>query len=303
MLKGVLTALVTPFKDDAYSVDYEDWSNLIEWQISSGVDGLVVFGTTGESATLTKDEKIELTKKAIEVNKGRVPIIVGSCNNNTKESVEFSKKLASLGADAALAVCPYYNKPTQAGLVNHFSTLAKDSGLPIIVYNIPGRTNVKLSIDSFKTLSKVDGIVGVKQAVDSVSDIVELSAVLDGTKVKLFAGDDPITYSVMTYGGVGVVSASANIALKQFKDIIDFANAGEMKKALKVQQDLMPLIETLFLETNPAPVKEALKMMGKIKSSTLRLPLVQVSAETEMKLKSILPNYVSSKKKEVVNGI
>ncbi len=292
MFKGVLTALVTPFKEDPNIIDYDDFASLIEWQIASGVDGLVIFGTSGEAATLTKEEKIELTKKAIEVNKGRVPIIVGSGNNNTKESIELSKKLAELGADAALAISPYYNKPTQEGLVNHFNELAKHSNLPIIIYNIPSRTNVKLSIDSFKKLSKIDSIVGVKQAVDSVSDLVELSSAIKGSKIKLYAGDDPLTYSIMSYGGVGVISASANIAVKEFKEIIDSYNSGNFEQALSAQQNLMPLIYSMFLETNPAPVKKALQLMGKIKSSSLRLPLVQIKTETEERLKLELKKVI-----------
>ena len=288
MFQGVLTALVTPFKEDPYQIDYEDWENLIEWQIASGVDGLVIFGTSGEAATLTKEEKVKLTKKAIEINKGRVPIIVGSGNNNTKESIELSRTLAELGADAALAISPYYNKPTQTGLVNHFTELAKHSNLPIIIYNIPSRTNVKLAIDSFRKLSKVDSIIGVKQAVDSVSDLVELSAVTKGTKIKLYAGDDPLTYSIMNYGGVGVISASANIALKEFKQIIDSYNSGNHEEALRAQQDLIPLIRAMFLETNPAPVKKALQIMGKIKSASLRLPLVQIKPETELEIKKVI---------------
>lgn len=292
MLKGVNTAIITPFKLEHGQavIDYTSWANLIEWQISQGVDGLTLFGTTGESATLTPEEKILLTKSAVEVVKGRIPLIVGSGSNNTKASIELTQSLRNFGVDAALAISPYYNKPTQAGLIAHFSAIAKEGGLPVVVYNIPARTNVKINIETFSELTKVPGIIGVKQAVDSIVELTELAGVLAGSKIEILAGDDPLVYAVMTVGGKGVISASANVAPKKFKEIITFAQAGKWNEALKIQQDLLPLINALFAETNPGPVKAALEIMKKIPCSAMRLPLVDISATTREELKKVLPN-------------
>ena len=290
MFKGVITAIITPFKLEQGNsvIDYKAWTEFVEWQISEGIDGLTLFGTTGEAATLTTEEKIQLTKVTVEIVNGRIPLIVGSGNNNTKASVELTQKLKTLGVDAALAISPYYNKPTQAGLFAHFSAIANEGGLPLILYNIPGRTNVKISTDTFKKLTKVSGIVGVKQAVDSISELVELAGVLSGSKIDILAGDDPLVYTVMTVGGKGVISASANVAPRRFKELVTLANEGKWNEALKVQQELIPLINALFLETNPGPVKSALEMMGKIPSASMRLPLVDIMAETKAELKKVL---------------
>ncbi len=293
MIKGVNTAIITPFKieNGESIVDYNSFANLIEWQISEGVDGLTLFGTTGEAATLTNEEKIQLTKFVVEIVKSRIQLIVGTGNNNTKASIELTKILSNTGVDAALAISPYYNKPTQAGLVAHFSAIAKEGGLPVVIYNIPARTNVNINIETFKELTKVNGIIGVKHAVDSVTELIELAGVLEGSKIDIFAGDDPLVFSVMTVGGKGVISASANVAPRKFKQLVTLANAGKWNEALKIQQELLPLINAMFVETNPGPAKAALEIMKKIQSASMRLPLVDVSPNTREQIKKALTNY------------
>lgn len=286
MFEGVLSALVTPFKDGGDEIDYHAWQSLIEWQLSCGIHGIVAFGTTGESATLSVEEKIQLAKTAVEVVGGKVPVIAGSGTNNTAASIHLTQKLKEVGIDGILAVTPYYNKPTQEGIFQHFSALADKGGLPVILYNIPSRTNLSISIPTFSRLAPNPNIVGVKQAADSVSELMELSSVLAGHGVALLAGDDPLVYSVMSVGGKGVISASANVIPSYFVDLVKAAQSGDMAKALAVQQEVLPLVRALFMETNPSPAKYVLKEMGKIPSSRVRLPLVQITDATAQHLKS-----------------
>jgi 4-hydroxy-tetrahydrodipicolinate synthase len=287
MFEGVLSALVTPFKDNGSQIDTEAWKSLIEWQIACGVGGLVVFGTTGESATLSVDEKLHLAETAVQVANGRLPIVAGSGSNNTNASVNLSKQLKTLGVDGVLAVTPYYNKPTQEGIFQHFSAIANEGGLPVVLYNIPSRTNLTISMETFARLAQNPNIVGLKQAADSVSDLLELSKILETTNVNLLAGDDPLVYSVMSVGGKGVISASANVLPEEFVSLVSAAQSSDMQTALKIQQDLLPKIRALFLETNPSPAKFVLKKMGRIPCSCVRLPLVEVSDTTADKLSLI----------------
>lgn len=290
MFKGTLTALITPFRPeprDNPAVDYDTLTKLVEWQIQSGVQGLVPCGTTAESVTLTHDEKISVIKRVMEVTKKRVPIIVGTGTNCTRDSVALSREVKELGADGVLVVSPYYNKPTQEGLYQHFKTVAEQGGLPVVLYNIPGRTAVEILPETFGRLAKVPGIVAVKEATGSAGRIMDIVEYTDG-KLAMFAGDDNITYLVMSVGGQGVISASANVIPKEMIAITEHALNNRWKESLQAQVAALPAIRALFTETNPAPAKAALQMMGKIPHETLRLPLVSVKDETRAILKKAL---------------
>jgi len=288
MFEGVFSALITPFDESGENIDFDAWRSLIESQIKSGVHGLVVFGTTGESATLSLAEKMELAKSAVEISAGRVPVIAGSGSNSTKASVELTQSLKKLGVQGALTVVPYYNKPTQEGLYRHFSELADKGGLPVVLYNVPSRTNISISIETFKRLVVNPNIVAVKQASDSAGELIELAAVLQGTGTNLMAGDDPLLYFVMSLGGTGIVSASANVIPEKFVSIYNEMKAGNACKALETQIEILPVINSFFMETNPTPVKRALSMMGKIPFDSVRLPLVRANKSTEETLRKVL---------------
>ncbi len=290
MFRGVHTAIVTPFvESDSLQpkIDLDAFASLVQWQIDEGVDGLVVFGTTGESATLTKDEKLLLAKKAVEVSAGAVPITAGSGSNNTSETLEFTKALADTGVDACLAVAPYYNKPSQGGILKHFTTLADQGGLPVVLYNVPSRTVTKIEVSTFSELVQHENIVAIKQAVDSSAEMLALTHCAKG-KAAILAGDDPLLYTVLSMGGTGVISASANVILSDLLRIVKAWEAGDRETALLEQQLALPKINALFSETNPAPAKAALRMMSKIPSEQLRLPLVPVQEETRSLLREVL---------------
>jgi 4-hydroxy-tetrahydrodipicolinate synthase len=290
MFRGVHTAIVTPFVESSSlqpKVDLDAFASLVQWQIDEGADGLVVFGTTGESATLSKEEKLSLAKKAVELANGKIPITAGSGSNNTYETIEFTKALQDTGVDACLAVAPYYNKPTQGGLLKHFTSLADEGGLPVVLYNVPSRTVTKIEVSTFRDLVQHENIVAVKQAVDSSAELLELSSCAKGSAA-ILAGDDPLLYTVLSMGGTGVISASSNVILKELLSVVEAWEKGDIESALVAQQGALPKINALFSETNPAPAKAALKMMGLIPSEQLRLPLVPVSERTRELLRNVL---------------
>lgn len=290
MFSGAIPALVTPFRNDPPGkpdIDFEALEGLVEWQLANGVSGFVVAGTTGEAATLDAEEKIELTRRVIGWVKGRVPVIVGTGSNNTRATVEMTRAMRELGADGALVVCPYYNKPTQEGLFRHFKSVADEGGLPVIVYNVPGRTGVDMSAETFGRLSALDNIVAAKQAVDSISKLMELVSAVDG-RMDILAGNCDITWAVMAVGGKGVISTAANIIPRQMSEIVSLAEQEKMEDSLKLQCEVLPIIRALFSETNPIPVKAALAMSGKIPNDTLRLPLVPAGDATRALLRRVL---------------
>ncbi len=290
MFTGTFPALVTPFKNAPQTcpeVDYNAWEALIEWQIKCGVEGIVIYGSTGEAATLSKEEKLEITKRTVQLVKRRIQIIAGTGSNNTRDSIELTKKVKELGVDAALAVSPYYNKPTQEGLYQHFTAIAEEGGLPVIVYNIPARSVVEISTATFARLAKHPGIVAVKQSVDSIAKLIELAEVAND-QFTILAGDDPIIYGMMVVGGKGTISASASVFPEKIKAIVDAGLKGDWTACLKLQCQALPYINALFSETNPIPAKAALKLMGKIPNDTMRLPLVSASEKTKELLRSLL---------------
>jgi 4-hydroxy-tetrahydrodipicolinate synthase len=287
MFSGVLSALVTPFiSNEDTEIDWNSFDDLLEWQLSSGVHGLVLYGTTGESATLSTLEKIEILKRAKAIVKGRVPLIIGAGTNSTNGTLEFIEEVKDLKPEALLAVAPYYNKPSQEGMYRHFEKIAIDGGLPLVLYNVPSRTVVEISVETLIRLANVKNIVALKQATDSVSNLTELGLKISN-KISLLAGDDPVFLYTMLMGGKGIISASAGVLPLEFVSLYNACINKEWEAASKIQKDLSPLIQSLFIETNPCPAKAVLMKKGIIKSDAVRLPLVSVSDKTREILDSV----------------
>jgi 4-hydroxy-tetrahydrodipicolinate synthase len=286
-LKGVWTALITPFNENG-SIDWESFDKLIEQQIEAHITGLVICGTTGESPTITDNECIELIKKAKEKTNGKCLIMAGTGTNNTQKSIEKTKKAEEAGVDMIILVNPYYNKPTQQGLYLHFKAIAESTKLPVILYNIKGRTGVNLETNTLEKLAKeVKNIVGVKEAsgdIDQIKSVCDLK--LDNFVV--LSGDDNITFQIMKdYGVDGVVSVASNIIPKQMVEMVSFILDGKIKEAGEINIKLDNLFKTLFIETNPIPVKYAAYEM-KICQNIYRLPMCTISEEHGQKVKELL---------------
>jgi 4-hydroxy-tetrahydrodipicolinate synthase len=287
MFRGSIVAIVTPFKDG--EIDVPRLKELIEFQIANGTDGIVPCGTTGESATLTHEEHHRVIDLTIEVVNGRIPVIAGTGSNSTAESIGLTKHAKAAGADGALLITPYYNRPTQRGLVAHFRAVADAVEIPMIIYNVPARTGVNMLPDSIAELSHIPHIVGVKEASGSLQQITELIT-LCGDKLNVLSGDDFIVMPILSVGGKGVISVVANAAPRLMADLVDAFDGGDFMRASQIQRDIFPLCQAMFLETNPIPVKTALALMGKIEEG-LRLPLVGMSEGNLKKLKEILARY------------
>lgn len=288
IFRGVATALVTPFSEDGTKVDFEAFEKLIDNQIENGVSALVFLGTTGEPATMTQDECDEVIKFAVEYVNHRVPVIAGAGGNNTRVAIEKSKRYEDFGVDALLHVTPYYNKATQNGLVEHFTQIANSTHLPIILYNVPGRTGVNIMPATLKTLSKIPNIVAVKEASGNIEQITEIIRTC-GEDLPVYSGDDGLTYSVLALGGIGVISVASNVVPKRMSELCSSYFYGDIKKSREIQFELLPLIKTLFIEVNPIPAKAALSYLGMI-SPALRLPLTPMSEENKQKLINELKN-------------
>ncbi|MFB3926521.1 MAG: 4-hydroxy-tetrahydrodipicolinate synthase [Syntrophales bacterium] len=287
MFRGAIVAIVTPFRNG--QVDEEGLRELIEFQIQNGTDGIVPCGTTGESSTLSHEEHdrvIEITVKAV---RKRVPVIAGTGSNSTAEAIRLTRHAYEVGADGALMVCPYYNRPTQEGLYQHYKLIAESVPIPIIVYNIPGRTGVNMTPETLARLSKISNIVGVKEASGSIKQMSDI-ILLCGKDFDVLSGDDAFTLPLMGIGGHGVISVISNIAPADMAGMVDAVNAADMEKARALHYRMSPLIDSLFIETNPTPVKAALSMMGKIQYE-VRLPLVKMSDANYEKLKKAMINY------------
>lgn len=289
IFRGVATALVTPFIQDGTKIDFDAFAKLIEEQIANGVSALVFLGTTGEPATMTQDECDEVIKFAVKHVNHRVPVIAGAGGNNTRVAVEKSKRYESFGVDALLHVTPYYNKATQSGLVEHYTQIASAVKVPIILYNVPGRTGVNIQPSTLKILSKIPNIVAVKEASGNIEQITEIIRIC-GDDMPVYSGDDGLTYSILALGGIGVISVASNVVPKQMHDLCETYFAGDINKSRDIQLALLPLIKSLFIEVNPIPAKTALAHLGKM-SSTLRLPLTQMSDENKQKLFAELKKF------------
>lgn len=287
MFHGSLVALVTPFKKG--KVDEKALGDLIEWQIAQGTHGLVPCGTTGESATLTHEEHDRVIAFTINAAKGRVPVIAGTGSNSTDEAIALTKHAKKAGADGALMITPYYNKPTQEGLYRHYKAVADAVDLPIVLYNIPGRTSVNMLPATVARLASIKTIVAIKEgsgSLQQVSDILQAC----GDRMTVLAGDDALALPMMALGGKGVITVTANIVPKNMAEMVDAFAVGKLKDAQKLHFKMSPLFAALFYETNPIPVKEALGMMGKC-SSEVRLPLCPMATDTKEKLSRALKDY------------
>ncbi|HID78979.1 MAG TPA: 4-hydroxy-tetrahydrodipicolinate synthase [Aquifex aeolicus] len=290
-IRGSVIALITPFRNNGKEVDYESLKRLIDYQIKNGTDALLVCGTTGESPTLTYEEHKEVIKGAVEYVGGRVPVIAGTGANSLHEALELTAYAKEVGADAALVVVPYYNKPNQEGLYHHYKTLAKEVDIPIIVYNIPGRTCRELEVSTLARLrEECPNIIGSKESVGNLDRISELKNTL-GEDFIILSGDDSLTLPMMALGADGVVSVANHIFPKEVKEMVSKALEGDFKTARKLHYKLFPLFKALFIDTNPIPVKTAVWMLGLIEEKSFRLPLYPMSEEKERKLREVLKSY------------
>lgn len=287
MFKGSIVAIVTPFRNGA--VDKEKLRELVEFQIANGTDAIVPCGTTGESSTLDYDEHMDVVKIVInQVNK-RVPVIAGTGSNSTQEAIELSQKAKDAGADGVLLVTPYYNKPTQEGLVRHYTAIADAVAIPQILYNVPGRTGVNMLPETVARLAPHTNIVAIKEATGSLQQASEILA-LCGDKIDVLSGDDFITFPMMACGAKGVISVLANIMPKAVGDLTDAFFAGDLEKARQLHLKTLKIGNAMFIESNPIPVKTALGLMGKC-SDELRLPLCPMAEGNKAKLAAIMKEY------------
>ena len=286
IFKGAGVAIVTPFKEN-YEVDYEKLGELIEFQIASGTDSIIVCGTTGEASTLTHDEHLECIRYAVNKVKGRVPVIAGTGSNCTQTAIYLSKEAESYGADALLIVTPYYNKATQKGLIAHYTEIANSVALPIIIYNVPGRTGCNILPATVAALAKsVDNIVGIKEASGNIAQVAELMQ-LCGDSIDLYSGCDEMVVPILSLGGVGVISVLSNVAPGPMHDMVVKFLEGDIIGSRKLQLQYLPLIDALFCEVNPIPVKEAVNMMG-FEAGPLRMPLTRMEPANRERLAKAL---------------
>ena len=285
LFSGAFTALVTPFKNGV--VDEEAYRAHIEWQIEQGIDGVVPCGTTGESATLSHQEHVDVIKICVDQVKGRIPVLAGAGSNNTAEAIALTRHARDAKADGALLITPYYNKPTQAGLLAHFGAIAREVSMPFIVYNVPGRTSVNLLPKTVAALrTQVSDIIGIKEATGNLTQISEVMEFC-GPDFIVLSGDDFTVLPTLAIGGHGVISVVSNVAPDMMRKLCKAFRHGDLKKAQRLHYKLAPLCRAMFLETNPIPAKTALGLMGRL-TPELRLPLTAMSPECEAAMTGIL---------------
>ncbi|BBA68709.1 4-hydroxy-tetrahydrodipicolinate synthase [Geobacter sulfurreducens] len=287
MFKGSIVAIVTPFTNGA--VDQEKLRELVEFQITNGTDAIVPCGTTGESSTLDYDEHMDVVKIVIDQVNKRVPVIAGTGSNSTAEAIELSRKAKEAGADGVLLVTPYYNKPTQEGLVRHYTAIADAVAIPQILYNVPGRTGVNMLPETVARLAPHKNIVAIKEATGSLQQASEILA-LCGDQIDVLSGDDFITFPMMACGAKGVISVLANIMPKAVADLTDAFFAGDLETARRLHLNTLKISNAMFIESNPIPVKTALGLMGKC-SDEVRLPLCPIGEANKVKLAAIMKEY------------
>lgn len=281
----VITAMVTPF-DNQGQIDFDATTRLLDYLIENGTDAVVVAGTTGESPTLSHEEKLTLFRHAVKTVGGRIPIIAGTGSNNTQASIELTKEAEDIGVDAALIVAPYYNKPNQRGLYAHFEAVANSTKLPIMLYNIPGRSVVKIEAETVIELSKISNIVSVK---DSTGDLSSMTKVITGTPddFSLYSGDDDLTLPIAAIGGDGIVSVSSHIVGNEMQAMLQAFDAGNVGEAARIHQQILPVMQGLFQAPNPTPVKEALNQKS-VAVGGVRLPLVELTDEEKENVSKLL---------------
>ena len=288
IFKGTATALVTPFTRTG--VDFDALDRILDDQLAGGVDAVVVLGTTGEPATMTAEEKTSVIEFAVAKLKGKLPVIVGTGSNSTQAAVEMSVRAEKLGADALLVVTPYYNKATQGGLEEHFGKIANAVNIPIICYNVPGRTGVNLLPATFAKIAEHPNIAAIKEASGNMEQIEEAIRLSEG-KAVVYSGDDGITVPVMAMGGVGVISVVSNAAPRFTSEMTSAMLASDLKKAAEMQLKMLPLVRAMFSEVNPIPVKKAMQLRG-LCNGLLRLPLTEMTTQNADRLAELLPAYL-----------
>ncbi|HOV69081.1 MAG TPA: 4-hydroxy-tetrahydrodipicolinate synthase [Clostridia bacterium] len=287
LFTGSAVAIVTPFTHDG--VDFETMAQLLDFQISNGTKAIIVCGTTGEPSTMSKSEKLNVMEFAIAHVKKRVPVIAGTGCNCTADTIELSRQAEKMGADGLLVVTPYYNKCTQNGLIAHYTAIADAVNIPIIAYNVPGRTCVNIRPATMKAMSEHENIVGIKEASGDITQIADMCALCEG-KADVYSGDDALTFSVLALGGKGVISVAANIVPKFMSDLCEKFFAGDLVGARKMQFKLNPLVSALFCEVNPIPVKTALSLMG-YRVGNVRLPLTPMADSNLAGLKQAMKDF------------
>jgi len=289
VFSGSFVAIVTPFKDG--KIDKSSYKRLIKFHLENETDGLVPCGTTGESATLTYDEHEMMIDLTIQEAKGKIPVIAGTGSNSTHETVKLTKYAQKAGADAVLLICPYYNKPTQRGLYLHFKAVAEECSIPIVLYNIPSRTGINMVPETIaKLFRECSNIVAVKEASGSLDQMTQILK-MTNNKICVLSGDDALTLPLLSIGGRGVISVVANIVPLQTHKLVEYFLDGEIELARQIHYYLYDLIKAMFIQTNPIPVKSALKLMGRIKSEELRLPMCSMEKEKIDILKKVLKGY------------
>lgn len=286
---GAGVAIVTPFHADG-SINYDKLEELIDFQCNNGTDSIVICGTTGESATMTEAEHIECIQKAVEFTRGRIPVVAGTGSNNTMTAIELSVAAEEAGADGLLMVTPYYNKATQQGLVQHYTRVAKEVKLPIIMYSVASRTGCNIAPETAATLVKnVDNIVGIKEASGNISQVAKIMNLTDG-KIDLYSGNDDQIVPILSLGGLGVISVLSNVAPKETHDICAKYMTGDVKGSLELQLKAIPLVDALFSEVNPIPVKKAMQLMG-YDVGSLRMPLTELTEGNTEKLAKAMKDF------------
>ena len=288
IFKGAGVAIITPFKEN-FEVNYDKLGELIEFQIANGTDSIIICGTTGESATLTHEEHIECIKYAVEKVNKRVPVIAGTGSNCTETAIYMSKEAERYGADGLLVVTPYYNKATQKGLIAHYTAIAKSVSIPVLIYNVPGRTGCNILPQTVATLVKnVDNIVGIKEASGNIAQVAEIMCLTEGN-IDLYSGSDEMNVPIMSLGGIGTISVLSNVAPKETHDMVTKYLEGDIVTSRNLQLKYLPLINALFCEVNPIPVKTALNLMG-FNVGSLRMPLTDMEPVNLERLKKELRN-------------
>jgi 4-hydroxy-tetrahydrodipicolinate synthase len=284
-IEGAITALITPFDNESGAVDIEGLKQNVRFQIENGISGLAPLGTTGESPTISDEERVEIIKAVVSEAAGRVPVIVGTGSNSTEHAIALSQQAEELGADAVLVVSPYYNKPTQEGLYRHFKAIAESISIPVVVYNIKGRTGVNIETSTMVRLSKVRGIAAVKEASGDLGQMFDVISQIPNLIV--VSGDDNLTLPLMRFGGRGVISVVSNLLPRQVSDLCAAGLKGDFEAALKIHNGLMPIFKAAFFETNPIPIKAAMNLAG-IPAGPVRMPLCEMEPANYDKLQAVL---------------
>lgn len=292
MLKGSMVALITPFKEGK-EIDWETLEYLIDFHLENNTDVIVPCGTTGESPTLSYEEHVKVIEFVVKKAKGRVPILAGTGTNSTHETIFFTNEAKRAGADAALVIAPYYNKPTQRGIIEHFTAISKETGgFPIVAYNVPSRTVINIEpLTLAEIVKKNPNVIGVKEASGNIKQCMDILEFVDKPDFLLISGDDGINLPILKIGGVGAISVTANLVPKDMSEMINSYLKGDVKKAEEIDRKLQILNRVLFLETNPIPIKKAMELTGIIKDGSLRLPLTELSEQNTQKLKDAMIKY------------